>query len=596
MNTQILSYLAIVVIITLSIYIIIRQRKDHYREITSIKNNLFDAQNSIKSLNKRLTSVFQLSHRFIEADQEGEIVNFLLEQTMDLSGAMGVSFVPLDNYGQPLAAARIGEFPYPIQDAWLEQLASPNMRSECLNCTRHDSIVETCPLLEGPFSDALGIYCLPLRRGDREFGVLNIYLPDPSNLDEDMRKFLRSLIGVTALTLEGIRQRKSEHETLNQLRNVQHHTDIDSILEELLEKACVTLLADFGLLFPQLELHHDDMHNLYIDEKDVLINGVIPSNLRCELENTSQEIYKIGEEISKQVFLDFGREISDVVNIMGIPILTIGKIPIGVLIIGKKEDKPFQESQLNSLKAISDQIGLVLQTSNHLTEIAYKTMIDERIRLAREIHDGLAQTLGFLKLLVAQMQSHIFHEDYKRVHDLAQTCYQTLSDAYLDAREAIDGLRVLPSDKAGRPNPDMSEWLQQTVSEFQENQELTPFLIKLETDECNYNLPPEIQAQLIRIVQEALSNVRKHSKADHVYITFRLRDDDLIMEIRDNGCGFSPDDVPSLSKHGLKGMRERSELIGADFQVISLPGEGTKVQVRLPGSTIDKWKSVHEKN
>lgn len=595
MNIQILSYLVIIVIIFLLIYINIRQRKDHYQEITSINGNLSDAQNSIKSLNKRLASVFQLSYRFVEADREGDIVNYLLQQTMDVSGAMGVSFVPLDNHGQPLTAARIGEFPFPIQDAWLEYLASPKTRSDCLNCTKHNSIVETCPLLKGPFSDALGIFCLPLKRGDREYGVLNIYLPDPSILDDDVRIFIKSLTDATALILEGIRQRKSEQETLEQLRTVQQQADIDSILGELIKKACVTLQADFGLLLPQLKLHHDIRH-LNVDDQTAMTYGEIPTDLRRKLNHTSQEIYKIGEAINKQMTLDSGRDILGSVNIIGMPILTVGKIPIGVLLVGKTGPRPYKDDHVGSLRAISDQIGLVLQTSNHLAEIAYKTMMDERLRLAREIHDGLAQTLGSLKLLVAQMQSHINRGDYERVNDIALTCYQSLSDAYLDAREAIDGLRVLPTDKAGHSGLDLSSWLHQTVSEFQENQDLNPFVITLETDECNYSLPTEVQAQLIRIVQEALSNVRKHSKADHVLVIFREHDDDLIMEIRDNGYGFSPDDVPGSSKHGLKGMRERSELIGADFQVISLPGDGTKIHIRLPGSTIDKWKIVNESN
>jgi signal transduction histidine kinase len=113
--------------------------------------------------------------------------------------------------------------------------------------------------------------------------------------------------------------------------------------------------------------------------------------------------------------------------------------------------------------------------------------------------------------------------------------------------------------------------------------------ISLECMEVNSKVPSEVQAQLIRILQEALSNVRKHAVASQVWVSCFEQERDLVLEIRDDGLGFSPDDVTGHSRHGLRGMRERSELIGADFQVISRPKHGTIIRVCLPlrvGETI----------
>jgi signal transduction histidine kinase len=96
------------------------------------------------------------------------------------------------------------------------------------------------------------------------------------------------------------------------------------------------------------------------------------------------------------------------------------------------------------------------------------------------------------------------------------------------------------------------------------------------------DLAPEVQAQLIRIVQEALSNTRKHAEAQQVWVSCHTVSGELVLEIRDDGRGFSPEDVPGPSRHGMRGMRERAELIGAEFQVISRPQEGTTVRLRLP--------------
>jgi two-component system nitrate/nitrite sensor histidine kinase NarX len=142
----------------------------------------------------------------------------------------------------------------------------------------------------------------------------------------------------------------------------------------------------------------------------------------------------------------------------------------------------------------------------------------------------------------------------------------------LDARQAIDGLRI--SSREG-----FEGWLRQTVDEFQE---YTGMVVEVCHPEVAASLSPEVQAQLIRIVQEALSNVRKHSGARRVDITCRSLGEELVMEIHDDGTGFNVEDVPGPSQHGLRGMRERAELIGADLQVISKPSEGTAVSVRLP--------------
>ena len=205
-------------------------------------------------------------------------------------------------------------------------------------------------------------------------------------------------------------------------------------------------------------------------------------------------------------------------------------------------------------------------------------MIQERIRLAREIHDGLAQTLGFLKLQTSQMGNYLNRGETERLRQALQLCYTTLSDAYQDARLAIDGLRINSSEQGLRG------WLEQTVVEFQE---LTDTKVLLDQVDAPNDLPPEIHAQLIRIVQEALNNVRKHAQANQVQVSFRQMGEDLWLEISDDG--FSPLDVPELSRYGLRGMRERAELLGADFQVISRPDNGTAIRVRLPLVALDRY-------
>jgi signal transduction histidine kinase len=100
--------------------------------------------------------------------------------------------------------------------------------------------------------------------------------------------------------------------------------------------------------------------------------------------------------------------------------------------------------------------------------------------------------------------------------------------------------------------------------------------------ELSYDFPNDIKAQLTRIVQEALTNIRKHAQACTVSISAFERESDVVIEVKDNGHGFAPEDVDMVSQYGLRGMRERAESIGADFQVISALGMGTTIRLQIP--------------
>jgi two-component system nitrate/nitrite sensor histidine kinase NarX len=213
-----------------------------------------------------------------------------------------------------------------------------------------------------------------------------------------------------------------------------------------------------------------------------------------------------------------------------------------------------------------------VENERFLLELEYRSVIEERARLAREIHDGLAQTLAFLKLQASQMQAFLTRGDMHRLHETLETSYKTLTEAYLDTRQAIDNLRVTPQDS-------MVSWLTQAAEDFS-NTTRIPMELSLQVEP--EGIPLEVQAQLLRVIQEALNNIRKHARANRASLAMYHWQDDLILEVHDDGQGFSPDDIPQISRYGLRGMRERAEMIGADFQVISSPEKGTTVRIRLP--------------
>jgi two-component system nitrate/nitrite sensor histidine kinase NarX len=245
---------------------------------------------------------------------------------------------------------------------------------------------------------------------------------------------------------------------------------------------------------------------------------------------------------------------------------------LGMLLLGSQPSHKFTRRQLMLLRTVAGQVALLIQNDLLMTQLEYQAVLDERTRLAREIHDGLAQTLAFLKMEAARMQSYFSKGEYDTLAQILQACYQTLSDAYLDARQAIDNLRHIPDNG-------LADWLKITAADFET---LTGLQVNVSSIEFDHMFSPAVQVQMTRIVQEALTNIRKHAQSSTVTISATERDGVAIVEIVDNGRGFSPGEEQPPSQYGLRSMRERADSIGADIQITSAPGLGTTVQMRIP--------------
>ena len=145
----------------------------------------------------------------------------------------------------------------------------------------------------------------------------------------------------------------------------------------------------------------------------------------------------------------------------------------------------------------------------------------------------------------------------------------------MDVREAIDGLRL----QSGQ-NGSFSVVLQEYMADFETR---TGINTTLEITVADFALVPDTALQLQRIIQEALTNIRKHAQAQNVHVDLRLqRDGWLNLTIADDGRGFDPD-LPRGRKHlGLSTMRERAESLGGDISIVTGSGQGTRVTVTLP--------------
>ncbi len=571
--------LALLAVGALVVYLTFNRLHELLEERRQLEQRLAQTELRLKEAYERMEALFRLSRSFVDASDENQIIQPVLKLMVELSGATGASFVPIDEHGQPQTALSHGELPFPIMEAWLDYLTTPGVVDRCRECEAREplELPGDCPLLRGPFANASGLLCLSVRRGEREFGVLNLFLPHPAPLDPQTRSLIGALLDEAALGLEGVYLRRRELAALRQLQFLRQKTDLSAQLNGLLGNVYRTLGADFAVLTVSgsrlasqgIELVEGELPPQARPFVDALLQGVMTSREPVLLGDLAGDPQ--GEPIPRPYLK----------SLVAAPLISPESGVLGAILVGNQRARGFQPRQLALLQTIAGQVALVVQNANLMAELEYKTMLQERARLAREIHDGLAQTIGFLKLQAAQLRTYLARNDIARAQRSAEVFYSTLSEAYQDARQAIDGLRISP-DECG-----LQGWLSQTAEEFQE---LSGLEVSLEEMEIAVNLSPEVQAQLIRIVQEALSNVRKHAQASRVWLACRQSSDDLVLEVRDDGRGFAPEDITTPSQHGLRGMRERAELIGADFQIISRPQQGATVRIRLPLKGVEEMK------
>ncbi len=201
---------------------------------------------------------------------------------------------------------------------------------------------------------------------------------------------------------------------------------------------------------------------------------------------------------------------------------------------------------------------------------AERATLEERARLAREIHDGLAQHLWFAKLKFERLSSTLSDED----RPLATEVTQALDAAIIEAREALVTMRSSLAEDV--PFTDM---LVRAVDDFESSSGLRAEFTA--STGIPSSFAPRVQVELLRIVSEGLNNVRKHADATIVRITAEVSDGELLITITDNGHGFDQSQAFDRGM-GLQGMRERARLIGGSLLVMSELSGGTTIEVRAP--------------
>jgi len=249
--------------------------------------------------------------------------------------------------------------------------------------------------------------------------------------------------------------------------------------------------------------------------------------------------------------------------------LWFGDKRLGIMNVTGPDWRRLTEAELRLLWTIADQVGVAVERARLAEERARLARVEERARIAREIHDTLVQTLTAIALLAEGALRQLDRDpEQARVH---------LVRALAAAREGLEEARRSVLHLRAAPESPLRESLSALGRRFASE---TGIRVHVRTV-GERTLPLSMEAELYRIAQEALQNVRRHAGARRVEIVLRIESKRVLFRVEDDGKGFKPDQVPSRCQ-GIVGMRERARLLGGTLRIRSRPGAGTRVHVSVP--------------
>ena len=252
-------------------------------------------------------------------------------------------------------------------------------------------------------------------------------------------------------------------------------------------------------------------------------------------------------------------------------------ISAGTIIAAKvsEQNEQRRETVVRLEQALAENAGLHAQL---LTQAREAGVLEERQRLAREIHDTIAQGLtGVITQLGAARQSHDRPDERDRHLANAE---RIARESLTEARRSVEGSMPGPLEAATLPDA-----LRELARDWSERSGV-PAQVTITGDRIR--LDPEIEVTLLRTAQEALANVAKHARASRVNLTLSFMDDVVTLDVRDDGIGFDVDrPPPTTGGFGLHGMRQRVARVAGSLEVESEPDGGTAISARVPAIPSD---------
>jgi signal transduction histidine kinase len=275
----------------------------------------------------------------------------------------------------------------------------------------------------------------------------------------------------------------------------------------------------------------------------------------------------------------------DQLHLDGFPSYLGVPIPGGWVSFYRASPQGYSLDESSLLLALAEQIGVSVENHRLRQRIEAAVTLEERGRLARDLHDSVTQSLYSLSLFARSGRDAVEEGDTDRLVANLSTLEATALEALREMRLLLYELRPEVLEQEG-----LIRTLEQRFDLVERRAGIKAALILQAQD--GLELPPALERELYYLAIEALNNVLKHARATEVRLLLRQSVSGLRLEIADDGCGFDPQQAPA--GYGLRDMHERAERLGGQLEISSAPGAGTRIvaEFDLLGPSVERaWSS-----
>lgn len=268
----------------------------------------------------------------------------------------------------------------------------------------------------------------------------------------------------------------------------------------------------------------------------------------------------------------------DMHSLLAVPIVCKGPFRGNLYVTDKKTLPEFSDEDEHTLIRFATSAAIAIDNAHLNQKLRSLAVAEERVRIARELHDGMAQVLAYVNTKAQAVKAYLEKDKPEQASSQLEQLAAAARDVYTDAREGIMALRT----QVGGDQP-FGEALHDYMKRWETQSGITADL----TVEGELDISPSVELQLLRIIQEAMANARKHSGATTARVRLMQTDGFVVAGIEDDGSGFDPTirSRAAFPRFGLAIMRERAESIGGSLEIDTAPGRGTRVKIRVPTAT-----------
>jgi two-component system nitrate/nitrite sensor histidine kinase NarX len=359
--------------------------------------------------------------------------------------------------------------------------------------------------------------------------------------------------------------------------------DLDAILTTVLDTALNLQIAD-GVVLMLCEEASDEVYarsisrSLNLESENLRLTPCKESHIAKVLNSGnawSTSDYLNDSNVSHDKEMDGFFRANDLGPCLAVPV-EMGEHIFGVLMAVYKKKTNLSQRKPELLQQCANQVAVALENIQLRNQIQELAIIEERTRLSREMHDSWGQVLAYLGLTVDEIGLLVTSGHTEKAVLKLDEVSKVVRNASDDVRDLILALRTSTSLEVELPS-----MLQEYLESFQQQANIEVSLVISREEATRFS--PRVALQLGRVIQEALSNVRKHARASQAKVGFEVVGDELVVSIVDNGIGFEVSHVYSRGQQfGIQVMNERMTELGGNLEIDSHPGKGTRILARMP--------------